>query len=53
MRLAIPTSCSAGHKYYRESRTDTKCPYCQQTAITCLQKRIEKMQALAALIKET
>ncbi len=50
MKLAIPTTCEGGHRYYRESGATSDCPYCLQTAVVDLQRRISKMKSLANYI---
>jgi hypothetical protein len=50
MKLAIPTTCVSGHRFYRESGTATNCPYCLNSAVVLLQTRISKIKTLANYI---
>lgn len=52
MRMAIPITCSrSAHRYYRESGTDTPCPFCLMRQLVLIRGSINRIADLHAVMK--
>lgn len=52
MKLAIPITCARhSHRYYRESGTDTPCPFCLLRDLTLMRQSITRISDLHAVMK--
>lgn len=44
MKLAIAQTCESGHQYYRESGTETPCPYCLIRDAQMLRHKLHRLK---------
>lgn len=49
MKLAIPQTCESGHQYYRESGTDTPCPFCLIREGVLLRAKLHRLKTAVNL----